>query len=247
MIRHFFTVLLLWPVAFPVLAAEPTPACAGSDRACLLAELATTTAAITESKWRDISYRELAKSYAEEGKTSEAIALIDKIENPDTKAMTIRGIGMAAAELNLTSETYAELFKILAEKAAGISHEPSREIAYTYISMAQAFAKQDDAASTTAASMTNEALRHKAFGEMAEIQAERPDAPAALKTLKKIDSESYRNKSTRTVTLLLADRGLFDEAAQAAHGITNPTLKAEALQYIIMRQKQPSRSKEVAK
>lgn len=239
MIRDFFTVFLLTMLAFPVMAAEPAPACAGSDRACLLKELKSTTAQITDEKWRDISLRELAKSYAEDNRTSDAIALIDKIKNPDTKAMTIRGIGMAAAELALPDAEYTALFKQLADKAATITHDPSREIAYTYISMAQAFAKQDEAASATAAAMTNEALRHKAFGEMAEIQAERNDAASALATLAKIDSESYRNKATRTITLLLADRALFEDAARAAHGITNPTLKAEAIQYILMRQKKP--------
>ena len=243
MIRDFFTVFFVLLVAFPVMAAEPAPPCAGGDRACLLKELESTTTQITDDKWRDISLRELAKSYAQDNRTTEAIALIDKIKNPDTQAMTIRGIGMATAELALPEETYTGLFKELTTKATSIQHEPSREIAYTYISMAQAFAKQDAAAIATANAMTNVALRHKAFGEMAEIQAERKDSAAALATLARIDTESYRNKATRTVTLLLSDRGLFEDAAKAAHGITNPTLKAEAIQYILMRQKQPGAAK----
>ena len=220
----------------PALAAEP---CAGSDRACLLRELEKTASEIPDDKWRDIAYRELAKSLTADGRTEEAIALIDDIKNPDTRAMTIRGIGMEAAGLNLSAEGYATLFKSLTDKASSITHPASHEIAFTYISMAQAFAKQDQEALKTAASMSNDALKHKAFGEIAEIQAERKDAVAALATLQLIDSEAYRNKSTRTITLLLADRKLFDDASRAAHGITNPTLRAEALQYILLQQKKP--------
>jgi hypothetical protein len=236
MIRVFFTIFFLFLSSFPAWAAEP---CAGSDRACLIQELEETAAGIQDDKWRDIAYRELAKSLTSDGRTEEAIALIDKIESPDTRAMTIRGIGMEAAGLNLSADGYSALFKSLSEKASAISHPPSHEIALTYISMAQAFAKQDQEALKTAASMSNDALKHKAFGEIAEIQAERKDAAAALATLQHIDSESYRNKSTRTISLLLADRGLFDDASRAAHAITNPTLKAEALQYILVQQKKP--------
>lgn len=236
MIRVFFTVFLLAALPFPARAAEP---CAGTDRACLISELQDTVSGIQDAKWRDIAYRELAKSLTSDGRTEEAIALIDKIEHPDTKAMTIRGIGMEAAGLKLGADEYAALFKALAEKAAGIAHPPSHEIAFTYISMAQAFAGQDQEALKTASSMSNDALKHKAFGEIAEIQAERKDAAAALATLRHIDSEAYRNKSTRTIVLLLADRKLFDDASRAAHAMTNPTLKAEALQYILEQQKKP--------
>ncbi|MGB0678857.1 MAG: AAA family ATPase, partial [Polyangiales bacterium] len=40
-----------------------------------------------------------------------AIALIDTIQTPDTKAMTIRGIGMEAAQLNLPDDQLKQLFK----------------------------------------------------------------------------------------------------------------------------------------
>ena len=240
MIRYFFTVFFLAGLISPALAQEPAPACTGADRACLLQELETTAAAITEEKWRDIAYRELAKSYARENRLTDAVTQIDKISHPDTKAMTIRGIGMAAAELALSEGQYKELFASLAEKAAAIAHEPSRDIAYTYISMSQAFARQDEAALATAATLKNDALRHKAYGEMAEIQAERKEPAGALATLARIDSEAYRNKATRSVVLILADQGLKDDASRAAHGMTNPTLKAEALQHILEAQTKPA-------
>lgn len=220
------------------MAAEPV-VCAGTDRACLTKELNSTVDQITEPKWRDIGYRELAKSLASEGKLTEAMALVPKISNGDTQALTIRGIGMGAAGLSLPASEYDTLFKSLAALADKIKDTPSRDIAYTYIAMSQSFAKQDSSAIATAKTMTNPALKHKAFGEIAEVQAERKDGTAALATLKEIDAEAYRNKASRTITLLLTDRGLFNEAAQAAQSISNPTLKAEALQYIITKQSAP--------
>lgn len=239
--RVFFTVFFLAIGTAPAFAAAPAPLvpqppCKGADRACLFKELGQSAASIEDDKWRDISYRELAKSLAAENRLDEAMALIPKIVTPDTQALTIRGIGMAAATLNLTPDQYSALFKSLAQEADKISQPASKDIAYTYIAMSQSFAKQDTAALATARSMTNPALKHKAFGEIAEVQAERKDTAAAMATLMEIDSPAYKNKSTRTITLLLADRGLFDEAAMAAHQITNPTLKAEALQYILTKQ-----------
>lgn len=239
--RVFFTVFFLTFGAAPAFAAEqpplaPQPPCKGADRLCLFEELGKTAASIEDDKWRDISYRELAKSLAAENRLDDAMALIPKIITPDTQALSIRGIGMAAATLNLTPDQYTALFKSLAEAADTITQPASKDIAYTYIAMSQSFAKQDASAIATARAMTNQALKHKALGEIAEVQAERKDAASAMATLKEIDSPAYKNKSTRTITLLLADRGLFDEAAVAAHQITNPTLKAEALQYILTKQ-----------
>ena len=67
-------------------------------------------ATIDNKGWRDKTYRELAKSYITEGYTDKAINLIAKIETPDTKAMTIRGIGMAAADQKWDSVHYVPLF-----------------------------------------------------------------------------------------------------------------------------------------
>lgn len=233
--RAFFTIFFLGLFISPVQAAEDA-VCAGTDHACLMKELEQTAGQIEEVKWRDISYRELAKSLATDGKLEAAMTIVPKITSGDTQALTIRGIGMAAASHNLKEEEYTKLFKSLSQLADNITDTPSKDIAYTYIAMSQSFAKLDDKAIATAKAMINPALKHKALGEIAEVQAERKDAAAAMQTLKEIDSVSYQNKSSRTVTLLLADRGLFDDAAKIAHGIQNPTLKAEALQYIISKQ-----------
>ncbi|MCD8497754.1 MAG: hypothetical protein LRZ85_06540 [Alphaproteobacteria bacterium] len=217
-----------------VQAASP---CQMDDRVCVLKQIEETAEAIDNKSWHDQTLRELAKTYAFEGDTDKAISLIAKIQTPDTQAMTIRGIGMAAAGNELSQEQYDELFAKLRKAAETISHPPSYAIALTYIAMAQAFAEDDEGAWKTAADMENDALRHKAFGETAEIQAERGDFDAAMHSIEQIDSEAYRNKAYNIVAKLLADRKLFQEALNAAANITNAYKKAETMQYILDIQK----------
>lgn len=228
-------------IIFTVLALLSVPAkaeeCAVSDRPCVLGALEAQAGKIDNPAWRDQTYRELAKTYAFEGQAGKAISLVDKIENPDTKALTIRGIGMASADLKLTEAQRNDVFKALREKAGTITHPPSYAIALTYIAMAQAFAGDNEGAWKTASEMENDALRHKAYGETAEIQAERDDFESAMKSIEYIESEAYRNKSYETVAKILADRTKLDHAYHCAIKITNPYKQAEALQYILDKQK----------
>ena len=99
--------------------------------------------------------------------------------------------------------------------------------------MAQAFAKDDAAATKTALAMKNEALQHKALGESAEIQAERGDYAAAMASIGHIGSSSFRNKAYRTVAKIFTDRGLLKEAYDTAAKIDNPYTRAQALQAIL--------------
>ncbi len=232
---------LIWGIpALFILAAVPAwaenakiPDCAAMDRPCLMKQIETLTPQIERSEWQDQTYRELAKTYAYEGKTVEAIALIDKIKSTDTKAMTIRGIGMAAATKKWNAAEYDDLFGKLAAEAKKINHPPSQAIAYTYIAMAQAFAGQDDAARKTASSMDNAALRNKAFGETAEIEADRGDLKNALTSLEKLDSPAYRNKAYATVSRIFLDKAMIEEAYTCASRIDNAYLRAKSLQLIL--------------
>lgn len=211
--------------------------CTVEDRVCVLNEIEALSAKIDRASWRDQTYRELAKTRAFEGDIDGALSVIEKIETPDTKALTIRGVGMAAADLKLPKEQYDEWFEKLRVKAEGIEHPPSYAIALTYIAMAQAFAGDNEGAWATAADMENDALRHKAYGETAEIQAERGDFNAARTSISKIESLSFRNKAYSTVSKILADREYYQEALDAASLIENAYKKASALQYVLDTQK----------
>jgi hypothetical protein len=245
--RILFAALLLCPLA--TLAQEPgsalkgegiapaLPACGKENRTCVLEQIEQTALAIDNKSWRDQTLRELAKTYAFEGNTDKAIELVSKIQTPDTQALTIRGIGMAAAGNKLAKEQYDALFTKLRATAETITHAPSYAIALTYIAMAQAFAKDNEGAWKTAGDMKNEALRHKAFAETAEIQAEQGDFKAAMHSIEQIGSEAFRNKAYNVVSKILADKKLYQEALEGASKITNAYKKSETLQYILDAQK----------
>lgn len=244
----FFTVLSLGSTAgFPENAhatgeaKKPASACtAAEDRDCILNAWEKTADKIDDEKWRDISYRELAKTLAADNKLDVAQSIIGKIKNPDTQALAIRGIGYAAAYNKLTDEAYTDLFSDLSVIARNIAHIPSQEIAFTYIAMSQALAGQNEAAYKTAAAMTNQSLRNKAYGEIGEIYANKGDITGALLSESKIDSDAYRNKSQLILAKIFANKNMFNEALQMTSEITNPVLKAEGYQFILTKQKPPA-------
>jgi tetratricopeptide (TPR) repeat protein len=236
-------IVLLAAVAVPAraeMAAPPANNCASaSDLACMTGLLDSTAATITEKNWRDQTLRELAKLMAKQERYDDAVALLPRIENPDTRAMTIRGIGMAAASLKKPPESYKDLFDKLAAAAAQIDHPPSFAIAQTYIAMSQAFAADDTGATKTALAMENAALRNKALAESAEIQAEREDLEAALVSIGHIDDASFRDKAHRTIAKILSDRKQYDKALAAAMKIDNNYQRAQAILHILARQVSP--------
>ncbi len=222
-------ICILLTIASPGNGLHASPPCAPPEnRACLLAELETAANEINDPDWRDKVLRELAKTYASDGAYERAIALLPQIRSPDTKAMTIRGIGMAFAEKN--PETF---FARLRAEADRIDHPPSHAIALTYISMAQARAGDDAGAAQTAAEMNNPALRNKAYAENAEIQAEREDLVAAFKSIEMIDDPAFRDKALRLVSEILAKEGNATGALVAARDIEDPLQRAQALQLFL--------------
>lgn len=236
MIRSIFysTALLL---CIATIMPHPAQACEIEDRPCLLKSMTETAAQIQQTSWRDQTYREIAKTYAFDGDVDTALGLIDKIETPDTKAMTIRGIGMAVADHHPSPESYTLTFKKLRTKAETITHPPSYAIALTYIAMAQAFADDDAGAWKTAQDMENDALRHKAYGETAEIQAEKGKFDEAMKSIAFIDSLAFRNKAYTIVSRILAEKNFLPQALKAAQKITNPYKKTSAIQFVMDTQK----------
>ena len=239
---HFILVFLFIVFGFSSIGhaqdeAQKTAECAVEDRVCVIDALTAEAAKIDNTSWRDQIYREAAKTLAFDGRYDDAVVIWEKIESSDTKALTIRGIGMAAAEKGAPQSEYAPLFETLREKADTIDHPPSYAIALTYIAMAQAFAGDDEGAWKTASDMENEALRHKAFGETAEIQAEQGKFTEAMKSIGYIGSTAYRNKSYSIISKILADKGYLAEALKAAQAVTNSYKKASALQYVLDKQK----------
>ena len=211
--------------------------CSTTDRPCILEQIQREAETIQNKSWKDQTYRELAKTYAFEGEFQKAVAIIEKIKTPDTKAMTIRGIGMALAPQGYEQKSLNAMFATLREEAENINNPASYAIALTYIAMAQAFAGDNDGAWKTAADMENNALRHKAYGETAEIQAEKGNFQAAQTSIEKIESLAFRNKAYAIISKILSDHGLFEDAYKAAQAITNSYKQTQALQYMLDVQK----------
>lgn len=225
--------------ALPAMAQQEAPSCAATDRPCLIRTLEGLAAAIPGDSARDQTWRETAKLMAAAGMVDEAVALIPQIKTPDTRAMTIRGIGMAAAALKLPKGKQDALFRQLRAEADKITHAPSHAIALTYIGMAQAFAGDDAGAMATAASMTNASLRNKAYAETAEIQAERNDLPAVIKSINAIEDSGYKDKELFIITRIFSDRQQFAHALEIALMIANPYQKSQAYLYMLTKQIQP--------
>lgn len=243
----FFAALMAFT---PALAnQEPLPPedrhvsyCQAFDTQCLSDTIMQSISEIENTQWKDQSYRDLARALAQEKKTNQAIALIKEISNPDTKAMTIRAIGMEIAKhhASMDEASLSAVFTKLDEQAQMIPHEGARAIAYTYIAMAQAFAHLDAAATQTSKAMTNDALRNKAFAETAEIQAERGDIEQALASIKHISAESYRNKAYATTSHIFMKQNAFEHALRMAQHIKNPYKRSTALLNIYQAQNKQS-------
>jgi hypothetical protein len=241
--RLIWALALLSTALLPAIARAEGENCASaSDRACIAGAILKDAGAIAEPQWHDSALRELAISLTYDKRIDDAVALIPKITNPDTQAMTIRGIGMAAALYSReTPNALKAVFVKLSDAAKGITLPAANAIAQTYIAMAQAFGGLDDDAWATAEAMTNPALKHKAFGETAEIQAERGDVDKAMTSISKIDVASYRNKSYQTVSEILIKQDKFDAALKSAQMIDNPAKRAQALQAILHAQEEKTR------
>jgi predicted negative regulator of RcsB-dependent stress response len=223
-------ILLLSTHAF----AQDEKSCQVSDTQCLYSHLQSGIADIEQERWRNAAYRDLAESMAYNGQIDEAVALIQKIDNDDTQAMTVRAIGMVLAlHRDLTVEEYQSMFAKLDNAAQTIADEGARDIAYTYIAMAQAFAGLDADATKTTDAMTNPALKHKAFGETAEIQAGKGKFDEAMKSINLIDSVAFKNKALGIVSDIFVKNGDLDSALKVTQQITNPTRKATSMQNII--------------
>ncbi len=231
--RKMAVIICLFLSGLSFAANAQENACTIKDRACILQELKENTSKIENTSWRDQTYRELAKTYAFEKEFEQALTIIDLVQTPDIKAMSIRGVGMMLAHYKDEQAELTKKFAKLRVKADSIAHPPSHGIALTYIAMAQAFAGDNEGAWKTTESMKNSALRNKAYGETAEIQAERGDFKSAQTSIQKISSLSFRNKAYEIISKILSDKQLYQDAYDAAKMIENNYKRGQAIQYML--------------
>ena len=236
-----FPFCMVLAVVWPLASARAAPAaCKGADQACLLTALEQDTAAIPETAWRDSTYRELAKLLARQGQEDRAIALVEKIKIPDTQSITIRGIGMAAAQFaKLTKSQYSSLFKSLTAEAKKISDPASQAVALNYIAESQATAGDDAGSLITALGIKNQEMRNKALYDSSKVQAAAGRMDAVIGSISVIDQAAFRDKAWRTASKIRADAKDYDGALAISGQIENPYQKAQAVLYILVRQISP--------
>lgn len=232
--KAFFllSIFIILTVLTDTAYAQKMP-CNAHDIGCLSNDILTLADNIENAQWRDQIYRDVSKSMAAAGRATEALPLIAKITNPDTKALTIRGIGIEAAMADAVPEG---LFVNLRTEAEKISEPAAYGIALTYIAMAQAYAGDNDGAMQTASEMQNEDLRNKAYGETAEIQAEKGLYDLAIKSIAAIESLSFKNKAYKSISKIFAENKKYQDAYKSTLYINNPVMKAEAIQFILDQQ-----------
>lgn len=239
--RTLTIIITIFLMSLPAYAAQQQAkqSCAPDDMDCLLNDLQTVTGQIGDVRWRDQTYREIAKLLAHEKKNDEAIALIDKIVSPDVKSMTIRGIGMAAADTDLTREQFDDLWTKLLAEAHKIDSPASYAVAINYISDAQAQSGDNEAAMKTALALDNQEMRNKALYDCAKIQADRAQLDASMASIGAIDDPGFRDKGYRDISKIYADNKTFDMAVKAADAIENSYQKAQSVLYILAKQITP--------
>ncbi|MCB9988941.1 MAG: hypothetical protein H6868_06355 [Rhodospirillales bacterium] len=231
---------LAFVLGMPLTAlSQDAKVCAAKDTACLLKELETVSEKIDEARWRDQTYRELAKLLTHEKKTDEALALIEKVENSDTRAMTIRGIGVAAAETDLSDTEKKALYDSLILAAQEIESDASRPIALRYVAKGQVLAGFDDDGRATTVSIDNLSQRDKAYEEIAEVEAKQNKLDQALQSIAGIESPPYRDRARSAVSRIFAGKGQYEEALTAARAIENAYTRADALRLILTKQIMP--------
>lgn len=227
----FHTFFTLFFILSPSVQAAK---CNVSNTLCVMAEIKKDAISIENKEWREKALRDLAKTYTQEGYENKAIELINQIQTPDTKARTIQGIGIAAAEKNWSNKKrYKALFSNLAKEVEKLDHAPSYASAYSYIARAQTLSGDNDGAMETARNMKNSALRHKTLGDIAKIQAEKNNVKLSMKSVSEIESEDSRNKAYSTIARIFIRRGKLEPAYIAGQKITNAYIRTQILQSII--------------
>lgn len=209
--------------------------CSNMAKPCLSNRLEQIAPQVTNEKWRNSLYKDLAVIYVRDNHFDKALQQLRKISVPDTQAMTVRSMGMAFAKQKppATPEQKTAFFDSLKKATENIKHPPSHEIAHTYIAMAQALAGEENASNETAKNMENQALRNKAFAESSEIFAKKGHFETAFRTITYIDTQSFRNKALKIIADIALKDHLYNHALKAGQKIENTWLQAQTIKNIL--------------
>ncbi len=221
-------------------AADAPPLCASGDNTCLFTALQNATKNIDNDRYRDQTLRDMSKLMIHEKNFPAAIDLFHQIKSADTKAMTLRGIGVATAETDFLESDKKNIYTNLIEAAEEITEEDSRVIALRYVAKGQALAGFDDDAHATMRMIDNRSQRDKAFEEIAEVQAKQDKLGEAVKSIAAIESPPYRDRAYGAISKIFVHKENYESAIKTAQMIETPYNRAQALLLILTAQITPA-------
>lgn len=200
-----------------------------AQKQCALDELKSFIPKINNPRWRDQSYREFAKALIHAGEYEEAIKQVRQITNDDTKGLTLRAIGVGLNALELENATLIEIFDKLHIEANNIKHLGSKEIALTYLAIAESMSDLYDRAIQTAKEIETKSLQNKSFQEIAEVMAGKNDEEKALLALQHIENHAFQNKAYGIIAGVLIKSGNLKAAFKTIEHIDDPYIRSNAL------------------
>ncbi len=206
--------------------------CRDVSISCLADDLSNTLAILDNKRWSDQGFRDLAEILILDNQPAQAREAIQKIEDPDTRAMAIRKSGMALADAPMTETQKKNSFIMLKEEANAIEHKPSMGIALTYIAIAESESGFYEDAVKSVPIIDNVSLRNKAYAEIAEVQARVGLGDMSLPNVERIETLAFKNQVAKRISGVLAENNDIENAYKAIKLISNDAQKAAALQYL---------------
>lgn len=229
-------------VSYPVIAdvqneesqTKPAKSCADTGneqdkQACYSKQLSQSIMHIHNKRWRDQSLREYIKVLAHNNQFTDAFVHYEYIANPDTKAMAIRAIGYALNTDRFSEDEKNAYFDQLSDLALSINLNASKNVALTYLVIAEARADLFNRALETVKSIETVALQNKAYKEIAEYYSVSGEEDKILMALQNITDPAFLNKSYGEVASKLLKNGHVSIAEKLIDEIDDNYIKANSI------------------
>lgn len=208
---------------------------------CVLERVLADIQTIDNQEWKDESTHDAAHQYARLLQFDNAIKLIAGISSDDLKAKTIKSVGMLVKG-NIAEKTErTRIFTALHVEAKKITNPTAYTTALKNVAISEAYSGDHEEALKKVGSIDNQGFRNKAYADVAEIEAMHGTWALAKQSLEHIDNHAVKNKAYETVVKTLTDRGLKDNAYDAALMISNSYQKSKAILYILSSQQPPAK------
>ena len=191
-----------------VLSQSSNLSCLESRTDCLILEAQQIAELISETNRRDEAYYSILTAFIAQNSVDEALALVDKINNPRTQAESLAEVSLALAKLGRFRSAYG-----LAHSITDSRNKSSRITALEAVAIQQAtFGLIADAFETVMA-INNPFRRSEAQSAIAIAVARSGDLPRAIQAASKIATDYWfapDQSSVKVASGLVSRSGEFD-------------------------------------